>query len=409
VKFQSEAIVITLGALLQSPEEPQSAAAVPSPFISSDEDAAQLLELRTETGPIYVRPSRWQRMRLRWAFRNFHVLPPQVLSRRDQRLIEKLRRSAVVTPALPVASKSVFGVIEKVRSKSPASTDQVFTLKTELSATPAFLAQAGSLSGPAKSAGVKQKETPKAPAIPRAPEVPFEQWGAVGALAATCLTVILLSIYGVPLLSRTRQMSRSQTPATPVQLAANDSKPLHPSATVPLTISPVTASLPKAGKPKRWPATPPASSLALQEPPAAVSNQSTKAESASTSAAPVPDVAADTAAESAPIPAISEPRFVAELPPGYFAHPVVSQRDLVGELQLKALIAADGSVEKVTVVSGDPKLAEAGMRAVRQWRYRPYQVLGNPVEVETEIKMNFFGQDAISIGSVANAPTSQLK
>ena len=58
VKFQSEAIVITLGALLQSPEEPQSAAAVPSPFISSDEDAAQLLELRTETGPIYVRPSR---------------------------------------------------------------------------------------------------------------------------------------------------------------------------------------------------------------------------------------------------------------------------------------------------------------------------------------------------------------
>jgi protein TonB len=330
------------------------------------------------------------------------------LSRRDQRLIEKLRRSAVVTPALPVASKSVFGVIEKVRSKSPASTDQVFTLKTELSATPAFLAQAESLPGPAKSAGVKQKETPKATGIPKTTEVPFEQWRAVGSLAAVCLTVILVSIYGVPLLSRTRQISHPQTPASPIQHAANHSKPLplHPSATISQPVSPATASLPKAEKPKRWPVPPPASP-ALQEPSATVSSQSTKAESASTSAAPVPDAVAEAAA--GPIAAIAERRFVSELPPGYFAHPVVSQRDLVGELQLKALIAADGSVEKVTVVSGDPKLAEAGMRAVRQWRYRPYQVLGNPVEVETEIKMNFFGQDAISIGSVANAAASQLK
>ena len=95
------------------------------------------------------------------------------------------------------------------------------------------------------------------------------------------------------------------------------------------------------------------------------------------------------------------PLLVSELPQGHFAHPVVSERNLVGELQLKALIGADGLVKQVTVLSGDPRLAAAGMRAVRQWHYTPYEVLGSPVEVETHIKMNFFGEDAVSVASVA--------
>jgi hypothetical protein len=98
------------------------------------------------------------------------------------------------------------------------------------------------------------------------------------------------------------------------------------------------------------------------------------------------------------------PLLVSELPQGHFAHPVVSRPNLVGELQLRALIGADGLVKNVTVLSGDPKLAEAGMRAVRQWHYAPYQVLGNPVEVETHIKMNFFGEDAVSVASVSTGP-----
>jgi outer membrane biosynthesis protein TonB len=81
----------------------------------------------------------------------------------------------------------------------------------------------------------------------------------------------------------------------------------------------------------------------------------------------------------------------------------------VGELQLKALIGADGSVKEVTVLSGNPKLAEAGVRAVRRWHYTPYQMLGTPVEVETRIKINFFGPDAVSIASAGNEPSSKLK
>ena len=105
----------TIGSLLQSPEAPQSASVVRNQLRNIEEKGAELLELRTEGGVVYVCPSRLQRIRLRWAFRHFHVLPPQVLSRRDQRLIEKLSRSAVVTPTLPVANNTVLGVVEKMR------------------------------------------------------------------------------------------------------------------------------------------------------------------------------------------------------------------------------------------------------------------------------------------------------
>jgi protein TonB len=41
------------------------------------------------------------------------------------------------------------------------------------------------------------------------------------------------------------------------------------------------------------------------------------------------------------------------------------------------------------VLSGHPMLVEAAVDAVRQWRYRPYVLNGEPVEVETEVKVNF--------------------
>jgi TonB family protein len=112
----------------------------------------------------------------------------------------------------------------------------------------------------------------------------------------------------------------------------------------------------------------------------------------------------DTNSQPKAPPSTVERTFVAELPQGHFAHPVVSEPNLVGELQLKALIAADGSVKEVTVLSGNPILAQAAMRAVRQWHYSPNQVAGSPAGVETRIKMDFFGQDAVSIASVANNP-----
>ena len=60
-----------------------------------------------------------------------------------------------------------------------------------------------------------------------------------------------------------------------------------------------------------------------------------------------------------------------------------------GEVVLTALIDKDGNIENLQVVSGHPLLAPAAINAVRQWRYKPYLLNGQPVEVETTITVNF--------------------
>ena len=60
-----------------------------------------------------------------------------------------------------------------------------------------------------------------------------------------------------------------------------------------------------------------------------------------------------------------------------------------GAVILQAVIAKDGSVEKVKVVQGQALLTDAAIAAVKQWRYRPYLLNGEPVEVETTITVNF--------------------
>jgi hypothetical protein len=108
-------------------------------------------------------------------------------------------------------------------------------------------------------------------------------------------------------------------------------------------------------------------------------------------------------------PSTSGRLVVSELPTDHFVHPVISDPNVVGELDLRALVGADGLVKEVTVLSGDRRLAEAGSRAVRQWHYRPYEAFGHPVEVETPIRITFFGQNTTSITSVANGSSSEPK
>ena len=373
------------GPLLQLSEEPQSAPAVS--YRDTNDNGAELLELRTEAGTVYIRPSRWQRIRLQWAFRHFRVLPPQVLSRGNRRLIEKLSRSAVVKPTLPVARNTVFGVVDQGRPKSPASANRVITIRTPGVTTQVFLAKSATpaLPNPDSAVGLPQKEAKKTLTSPK-------DWGVV--LAAVCITVILASFSGIPLFSGAGENENLQTASKPIDPPANHIKTPDPRPDAPslLPISPTVTSLVSAERLRRWVAPP-------QPQPAADRFHIRALATAPDTIQPAPH------ASAAPV----ERRFVSELPQGHFAHPVVSEPNLVGELQLKALIAADGSVKEVTVLSGNPILGEAAMRAVRQWHYTPNQIAGSPAEVETQIKMDFFGQDAVSITSVANKAATRAR
>ena len=60
-----------------------------------------------------------------------------------------------------------------------------------------------------------------------------------------------------------------------------------------------------------------------------------------------------------------------------------------GTVFLKAHIDKEGRISELTPMSGPPELVDAAVGAVKQWRYRPYLLQGQPVEVETQITVNF--------------------
>jgi protein TonB len=62
---------------------------------------------------------------------------------------------------------------------------------------------------------------------------------------------------------------------------------------------------------------------------------------------------------------------------------------LQGTVVLAATITRAGKIENLRVVSGSPMLAPAAAEAVRTWRYRPYLLNGEPIEVETTVQVIF--------------------
>jgi protein TonB len=56
---------------------------------------------------------------------------------------------------------------------------------------------------------------------------------------------------------------------------------------------------------------------------------------------------------------------------------------------LQATISKTGTIENLRVLNGPAMLQDAAMQAVRTWRYRPYLLDGEPVEVETTVNVIF--------------------
>jgi protein TonB len=84
---------------------------------------------------------------------------------------------------------------------------------------------------------------------------------------------------------------------------------------------------------------------------------------------------------------ISEGMLIHRVEPIY---PTIAARARIqGTVQLRAVIAKDGSIENLQVIGGHPILQQAALDAVKQWRYKPYILNGEPLEVETIVIVNF--------------------
>jgi TonB family protein len=84
---------------------------------------------------------------------------------------------------------------------------------------------------------------------------------------------------------------------------------------------------------------------------------------------------------------IVPPKLVKKVQPDYPAE--AQEKRIEGTVKLQVIVRKDGSVTVQNVVEGDPVLSPAAIEAVRQWRYEPWLLNGQPIEVQTTIDVIF--------------------
>jgi periplasmic protein TonB len=101
--------------------------------------------------------------------------------------------------------------------------------------------------------------------------------------------------------------------------------------------------------------------------------------------APVPKVATPTRVRVSQ--GVTQGLLLRRIQPTY--PPLAKQARIAGAVVLQAEISKDGSIQNLHVLSGHPMLVPSAIEAVKQWKYKPYILNGEPVEVETTITVNF--------------------
>lgn len=84
---------------------------------------------------------------------------------------------------------------------------------------------------------------------------------------------------------------------------------------------------------------------------------------------------------------VKPPQLLTYVKPVY--PPLARQARIQGQVRIAAILARDGAVTSMQLVSGHPLLVQAALDAVRLWRYRPTLLNGQPVEVAMSIDVNF--------------------
>jgi protein TonB len=84
---------------------------------------------------------------------------------------------------------------------------------------------------------------------------------------------------------------------------------------------------------------------------------------------------------------VQQANLIRKITPQYPA--LAKQARIQGQVRFTAIIGKDGAIQNLQVISGHPLLIPAAQEAVRQWQYRPTLLNGEPVEVVTQIDVNF--------------------
>src|SRR5215469_2387889 len=373
-------------------------------LVAPEKIRSGLVELRTKSGLVYVNPSFSERLYLLWTFRNFRRLPVQVLNRHQRQMIERLGQTAVVATQGRIPQSSLIGSVENVEiaglSEAAAAADAVKVVS--ISAPLTFMGKAAGSEGvatqsrrrklapplirfPGKSRSRQRipapepefKAQPRKGRARRFPEILIYQGSAkplgIGLLVACCLAFLLLY--------RREQRSASPKPVPQAAIEARNPTPVSSLGTY-IAEPEKSQSSTAATREAKTIAVGSASSQPAAEtrPPAELTN----------------------AVISTPLVDAAQPGTVhrphtSEWPEGAFSYPIAPSRNLTGTVLLKVVIGMNGAVTNVDILSGNRSLASAAAEAVGQWHYAPPKVNGTPTEAETNIVIDFRGDDAVSV------------
>jgi outer membrane biosynthesis protein TonB len=372
-----------------------------------------LVELRTKSGSVYVSPSLWERVCLLWTFRNFRSLPRQVLNHREQHLIDRLCRTGIVRRA-PITRASVIGAVENVEPVPESQVEAVRAgkvVRISASAVDAVAPRAVGLEAisiPSNRAVRERKadwdfrkrrnnvqsikESKPNSGEERAREEVrwtissvnrLRAWGRWALVAAFGLTLAWISLH--------HRKNRPVVPGVVAQSGINVSLPSFGSTSASSASAP--ARVAQAEKIQHT------VTVDRTQAAAAVGTGSRDAEERKSSPTKTV-ISPQTSAANNESLAGDRPqaeRLRIEEAPTSFDYPIAPNPTLTGNVSLKAVIGRDGTVTEVDVLSGKPALAKAAMRSVKHWRYRVHEIDGKSVEAETNIEVNFHGDEVVSV------------
>jgi protein TonB len=84
---------------------------------------------------------------------------------------------------------------------------------------------------------------------------------------------------------------------------------------------------------------------------------------------------------------VSQGLLIKSVPPEYPQQAM--KMHIQGAVELLAYIGKDGSITGVKLIKGDSVLSRAAIDAVKQWKYKPYYLNDQPVEIQTQVTVNF--------------------
>ena len=108
------------------------------------------------------------------------------------------------------------------------------------------------------------------------------------------------------------------------------------------------------------------------------------------SSAPPPPPPPKAKAPTGPVPIggrVAEANLIRRVQPVY--PPLAKSARVQGSVEFTATISKEGNIENLTLMHGHPLLVNAAKEAILQWKYRPTLLNGQPVEVITDITVNF--------------------